>query len=240
MPAPQTGPSERRKESHLVGMATSSGDGLKRAAGTCTQVGFAVFFVVGSAGCEGISGLSAYEEAAGATDGSLSHSSRDASLAEQDSEAARKDGRTRVDSDASDDRAPNDDGADISQESAGSDASEETVTSDADNIADAAPDAPPPCGPMTCSSCCSGGACVSGQSVAACGTGGQDCRDCTNMGGACGSNGSCVTRAADSGPPHTCDPAKCKGCGPYTLACCKSDDTCGCEVDLVIAIGACT
>jgi hypothetical protein len=227
-----------RREGGRPNGASAAGARL-HALATRRRVGFAALFVLGSAGCGWISGLSGYEEAAGAMDGSESHPTQDASLAEQDSGGARKDTQAPRGSAASDDSAPGEDGTSSGQEGAGSETSDGSVASDAGSLADAAPGAMLTCGPMTCANCCIGGLCVGGKSVTTCGTSGQDCKDCTNMGGACGSDGSCVTRVADAGPPPACDPAKCGGCGFYTRGCCKSDLTCGCIIDYVVASSAC-
>jgi hypothetical protein len=88
------------------------------------------------------------------------------------------------------------------------------------------------CGPDTCGGCCNAtGDCVGGQSVATCGVGGQNCKDCTAS-GAC-SQGSCATPSPDAGPPPMCVVASCstRNCAGFPIqgACCKSDQTCGCQ-----------
>ncbi len=88
------------------------------------------------------------------------------------------------------------------------------------------------CGPGTCGGCCSAtDDCVGGQSVATCGVGGQECKDCTAA-GAC-SQGSCVTPPPDAGPPPMCVVASCstRNCAGFPIqgACCKLDQTCGCQ-----------
>lgn len=183
-----------------------------------------------------ISGVSGYEQFAGEGDASVSQLTKDTGLAtEHDAVGSRQDTGAPAPGDASNDVMlySEDTGTDSMAE-----ASEETdaaadagVPEDAGNLADVAPDAPPPaCGPMTCSHCCSAGACVGGQSVTTCGTGGADCKDCTGMGGACGSNGSCTTPVKDAAPPPACSANKCGGCVAfYQRGCCKSDESCGCQ-----------
>jgi hypothetical protein len=88
------------------------------------------------------------------------------------------------------------------------------------------------CGPDTCGGCCNAtGDCVGGQSVATCGVAGQKCDNCTEA-GAC-SQGSCATPPPDAGPPPMCVVASCstKNCAGFPIqgACCKSDQTCGCQ-----------
>ena len=88
------------------------------------------------------------------------------------------------------------------------------------------------CGAGTCGGCCNAaGDCVGGQSVATCGMGGPTCKDCTSA-GAC-SQGSCTTPPADAGPPPICVLGSCSNSNcaffPIQGACCKSDQTCGCQ-----------
>lgn len=88
------------------------------------------------------------------------------------------------------------------------------------------------CGPDTCGGCCNvAGDCVGGQSVATCGVAGQRCDDCTEA-GAC-SQGSCAAPPPDAGPPPMCVVTSCstKNCAGFPIqgACCKSDQTCGCQ-----------
>lgn len=88
------------------------------------------------------------------------------------------------------------------------------------------------CGPSTCGGCCaSTGDCVGGQSVATCGVGGLMCKDCASS-GAC-SQGECATPAPEAGPPPMCVLASCSlsHCAgyPFQGACCKLDQTCGCQ-----------
>jgi hypothetical protein len=87
------------------------------------------------------------------------------------------------------------------------------------------------CDTTSCGGCCSNGQCVGGESVATCGKGGAQCKDCTSMGGACTSN-ACATKAPDAGPAKTCTASKCSPCIPvYQSSCCKSDMTCGCKTN---------
>jgi hypothetical protein len=95
------------------------------------------------------------------------------------------------------------------------------------------PDVNTACDKTTCAGCCMGGQCYGGGSVATCGAGGVSCTDCTDMGGACSSVGKCETKVADAAPPPTCTATKCTGCIPfYQTGCCKSDETCGCKVQI--------
>jgi hypothetical protein len=104
--------------------------------------------------------------------------------------------------------------------------------------ADAYLDAQPACGPASCGGCCSRGQCVGGQSVATCGLGGGVCQDCTST-GACSTSGTCVTPSIDAGI-GTCVVSQChNACIPvYQSSCCKSDQTCGCQV-ILGSKGAC-
>jgi hypothetical protein len=85
------------------------------------------------------------------------------------------------------------------------------------------------CGPVTCGGgCCdTNGDCLLGQSTPACGTGGNACVDCESRGEVC-TMGSCEPDF-DGGP---CVAASCPSCTPtpYEAACCKADQTCGCQV----------
>jgi hypothetical protein len=88
------------------------------------------------------------------------------------------------------------------------------------------------CGAGTCGGCCNAeGDCVGGQSVATCGVGGAKCADCTSS-GAC-SEGSCTTSLPDAGPRPKCKYGSCpnSNCAffPIQGACCKLDQTCGCQ-----------
>jgi hypothetical protein len=88
------------------------------------------------------------------------------------------------------------------------------------------------CGPGTCGGCCSAtGDCVGGESVSTCGSGGATCQDCEGS-GAC-SQGACVASPLDAGPRPMCDVASCStgNCAGFPIqgACCKSDQTCGCQ-----------
>jgi hypothetical protein len=88
------------------------------------------------------------------------------------------------------------------------------------------------CGADTCGGCCNAaGDCVGGQSVATCGSGGPKCKDCTSA-GAC-SQGECTTPLPDAGPPPICMFGSCSNSNcaffPIQGACCKLDQTCGCQ-----------
>jgi hypothetical protein len=204
--------------------------------------GAVVFSLMAVSACALVSGVSGYEELTSADDASVSHLTKDTGIAtEHDALATQKDTAPAVDGDVSDDVSTPDEGTEASVEDATSEAEASEGTDaalpvdtgspdDANSVPDVAPDAPPPaCGPMTCSHCCSGGECVGGQSVTTCGTGGEACKDCTSMGGACGTNGSCTTPVKDAAPPPTCTASHCGGCvNGFQRGCCKSDETCGC------------
>ena len=61
----------------------------------------------------------------------------------------------------------------------------------------------PQCGPQNCQGCCQGGACVTGNDVGACGTGGAACA-------ACGPNQQCT--ASHCQQPFVCNASTCAGC----------------------------
>jgi hypothetical protein len=87
------------------------------------------------------------------------------------------------------------------------------------------------CGPGTCGGCCENGACVGGQSVDSCGSGGAKCNDCTSS-GACSAAGACTTAVPDAGPPPPCNASACSSrcaLAPIQGGCCKLDNTCGCQ-----------
>ena len=196
----------------------------------------AVSSVIGTSACGLVSGLSGYEDVGGGADSSVNHPITDTGVPAKplrDAGSGHPDVSAPLD--GSDALAPSSDGT-VTEDEAGSDAS---AANDASNVTDSAddfifPDAPPdgpppPCGPETCSNCCSNNDCVGGQSVTTCGTGGAACKDCTSMGGACGTNGACMTAVPDAAPPPACTASKCGGCDLfYQKGCCKSDETCGC------------
>jgi hypothetical protein len=198
--------------------------------------GVFLFPALASSACGMISGVAGYEEFAGSGDASVSQLTKDTGVATgHDAVGSREDTGAPPLGDANNDvllsdEATSADGA-AAEAGGGTDAPADVgVPEDAADLADVAPDAPPPaCGPMTCSHCCSGGVCVGGKSVTTCGTGGAECKDCTSMGGACGSNGSCTTPVPDAAPPPACSPNQCNGCGFAQRGCCKSDETCGCQ-----------
>ncbi len=194
-----------------------------------------VLSVSGASACGLISGLSGYGDFDGAMDGSVSRLVTDTGVPGKlhDSSSASHDGSVPVVVDASGDVGPSTDGTVSTEDDAEPDASAASDGQDAggEGLPDGTPPdgPPPPCSPETCSNCCSNNVCVGGQSVATCGTGGAACTDCTNMGGACGSNGACTTAVKDAAPPPACVASSCRGCdGFYQKGCCKSDDTCGC------------
>jgi hypothetical protein len=90
------------------------------------------------------------------------------------------------------------------------------------------PPTPPTCSAEVCGGCCTAdGFCAGGQSSASCGARGSACVVCSP--GAVCTDGSC--EPYDSGPPGPCVASACAVCIPvYQAPCCKSDQTCGCEV----------
>jgi hypothetical protein len=95
------------------------------------------------------------------------------------------------------------------------------------------PDAAPPCGPGHCGGCCMNNVCYGGASVSTCGVSGALCIDCSNKGGACSAEGACTTPPKDAGTAPACNATKCLACAPvYQSGCCKSDNTCGCKVNI--------
>jgi hypothetical protein len=119
--------------------------------------------------------------------------------------------------------------------------------SDAGDAGEGSVEAAPKCGPGSgCGGCCNAdGVCVGGASVGTCGSGGVACVDCKPSGQVC-SAGACVAAPVDAAPPPPCDPDRCATlvngigaafdaglCAPvYETACCKSDGTCGCMVEI--------
>jgi hypothetical protein len=88
----------------------------------------------------------------------------------------------------------------------------------------------PVCSSSNCGGCCdTDGNCVGGQSNATCGTGGETCVNCGSQscnGGKCSS----VTPDAGKCTASSCDYVTL--CIPvYQFACCKSDGTCGCNIN---------
>jgi hypothetical protein len=170
-------------------------------------------FVVSISGCAAITGLQDYGEGSGSGSGdtALSHPGDAGTVTDPDAGAASGD-------DA-------DDGS-LSSSPDG----DATWIVDAGEFPDIDLDAPPVCGPSTCQGCCMNGTCVGGASVDTCGSGGGLCTDCTSKGGAC-SKGACATPVVDAAPPPMCKASSCGSCIPfYQTGCCKSDNTCGCEV----------
>lgn len=105
-------------------------------------------------------------------------------------------------------------------------------------------DAKPSCR-AACGGCCDpSGTCLGGRSATTCGRGGVSCIDCTMTGEECDA-GVC---AAAPPPPKdggmvtpTCSQTACMAqtiCIPYyEAACCKADETCGCQA--LIPLGPC-
>jgi hypothetical protein len=172
--------------------------------------------VVCVSGCGALSGLGDYESGSG--DPVLSHEAGTGSSVDTDAGLASSDDTVDPSSDAGEDGpAPSDDGDTAS-------------ILDASAYADVDLDAALACGPVSCGGCCMNGTCVGGASVDTCGVGGELCADCTSKGGAC-SKGACTTAVPDAAPPPACKASSCGACIPvYQAGCCKSDQTCGCQV----------
>jgi hypothetical protein len=99
---------------------------------------------------------------------------------------------------------------------------------------DVAPDALPACAP-SCHGCCADNNCNGGQSDDSCGVGGQACVNCLSSAMAC-ANGQCAPPLAVDAAQRTCTLSTCAKanlCIPvWQSSCCKSDGTCGCQVDI--------
>ena len=183
---------------------------------------FLAFSAIAVGGCAAVSGLGDYKEGNGSV---ALESNVGTGLPDDGSDAADTvaDGSTGTPGDPDVATVPDD-------ASAPADPSEASTVYESGALPDIQYDAPPACGPSNCGGCCSNGVCVGGGSVATCGSAGRACEDCTGMGGAC-TNHACATATADAGPPKTCKASSCTGCIPfYQTGCCKSDQTCGCEV----------
>ena len=182
-----------------------------------------LFAGFGAGACGALSGLSDYETGP-VPDGGFGHP---------------LDARTVTSSEGGDDMesASLDDGS-PGDEAGDSAADDSPAIADAD-IPDVDPDAAPACGTMTCGGCCANGTCHGGASVATCGKGGGACSDCTSM-GACSADGTCAKPVVDAGPAKTCNASQCHvACIPvYQGPCCKSDETCGCQV-VIPSRGSC-
>ncbi len=105
------------------------------------------------------------------------------------------------------------------------DASDAADASDGDARPEAAaPDGSFACSPATCGGCCT------------CGSGGVACTDCSSRGEGCSAAGQCVAPAADAAPLPMCVVSDCSvalcPAFVYTTTCCKSDQTCGCQVQI--------
>jgi hypothetical protein len=88
----------------------------------------------------------------------------------------------------------------------------------------------PVCSSSNCHGCCdSNGNCAGGLSNGTCGTGGENCMNCGSL--SCNA-GTCSSVAPDAGK---CTASSCLSltlCIPvYQSACCKSDGTCGCNIN---------
>jgi hypothetical protein len=103
--------------------------------------------------------------------------------------------------------------------------------------------ATPLCGPLSCGGCCNeNGFCAGGASLLTCGMGGEACQNCMSKGQSC-NQGACSSSDSgsnDSGPPPVCNVSQCNrvnGTGAlciqgYQDPCCRSDGTCGCQVQI--------
>lgn len=188
----------------------------------------------GASACGALDGLSSYESGSGPSDSGtinpVDARSNQSPTGDDDS----------VDSDTGDpyETGPTDDSSPTELE-AGDDLSDgggspvhpgDGSPDDVENIPDVALDVATACTAMTCGGCCMNGMCYGGNSVNTCGKGGSACKDCSSQ-GACSANGSCSTPQVDSGQQKSCNASQCLVCIPvYQQGCCKSDDTCGCQV----------
>ena len=191
--------------------------------------------VLGAGACAQIAGLPDYSTGGlpaqgGATPLVQTEASAD-EASEATGEGATGEGQGEGDAGPAEDLHPasgdDEGGSDASEPTDGGQPTDGSVPSDANLVPDGYT-----CGPGTCGGCCSTkGDCVGGQSVATCGVGGQKCQDCTSS-GAC-SEGTCTTPPPDAGPPPMCVVASCStgNCAGFPIqgACCKSDQTCGCQ-----------
>ena len=185
-----------------------------------------VVAVVGSSACAQLAGLSDYTSGdPGQPDSFVTPVSPEATNADDSGEATRDDASDPGDSEAAP-PGPGDDRTDATERQDAGAPRDAGTPSDANLRPDTYV-----CGAGTCGGCCNAaGDCVGGQSVATCGVGGLACKDCTSS-GAC-SNGSCATPLPDAGPPPMCVLSACPNSScfyPIQGACCKSDQTCGCQ-----------
>jgi hypothetical protein len=129
------------------------------------------------------------------------------------------------------------DGADAAA-NAGDDGASGGEAGDAAGAGDAvAPDGGKPMCRTQCGGCCDqSGTCLGGRSATTCGRAGASCADCTSTGQECDAGLCAVSQPAKEGGvvTPTCSQSMCMAqtlCIPYyQAACCKADDTCGCQV----------
>lgn len=93
-----------------------------------------------------------------------------------------------------------------------------------------------------CLGCCNwAGQCAGGYSAQTCGVNGETCQNCSSTGLVC-ANETCAPPSQDAGPAPMCVIASCVAlhhCIPvWQSACCRDDQTCGCEI-LIPATGSC-
>jgi hypothetical protein len=195
---------------------------------------FVALALFGASACGALDGLSDYESGSGLSDSGTIHPVDAHSDTSSQSPTGDDDS---VEPDTGNPSGPTDDGSPLEPE-AGDDTSDDGGSTngdggspdDVENIPDVAVDAAPACTSMTCGGCCMNGTCYGGSSVSTCGKGGSACKDCSSQ-GACSANGSCSTPQVDSGHQTSCSASSCLLCIPvYQQGCCKSDDTCGCQV----------
>jgi hypothetical protein len=213
----------------------------------------AALLALGVAACGAITGLGEYS--AGTLDGSTGGTNGEDATGQrgQDGDGSGDELGSTDDSgdavaptdDAGDD-APTtgDDGLDQDGEPVDGDETPDGTSTTPDDgggggVHDAAPEAAPVCSTSNCGGCCSNGNCLGGQSTATCGTGGTACKGCSGSTPVC-SAGACVAEPMEASAP-TCTMSSCAAtiCIPvYQRGCCKSDGTCGCQVDIP-SIGSC-
>jgi len=207
----------------------------------------AAFLALGVTACGAITGLGAYSEGP-AGDASVNVGPQSGSSGGQRDDGASSDGTEMTGNDDASDAVASDEAGDdapTSDDGGESDATGATPDSSAPQEAgaggqDAAPEAAPVCSTSNCGGCCSDGQCVGGMSTATCGKGGVACHSCSGSTPVCStSTSTCVAEPMEASAP-TCNVSSCPlDCIPvYQRACCKSDNTCGCQVDIP-SIGTC-
>jgi hypothetical protein len=193
---------------------------------------FVALALFGASACGALDGLSQYETGTSSSDSGTVHPV-DAGGGTNpppsgDDDSAEPDTGDPFETGPTDDSSSEPEAGDDTSGDGGS--ADDGSPSDAESIPDVVPDAAPACTSMTCGGCCMNGTCYGGSSVNTCGKGGSTCKDCSSQ-GACSANGSCSTPPVDAGQQKSCSANQCLLCIPvYQQGCCKSDETCGCQV----------